>query len=134
MHIASPATGEWCSARPLFSSFEDGTLIGFDGPSWHVLRRDAAGDLHDELLERPSPNRIPLRWSRQVHAYAVAGAFGTRSAAAMSVYGTAHAKGEQSWARPHFSMREEASPLEESKFLVCLAVPCLSGHRFRPSR
>ena len=30
---------------------------------------------------------------------------------AMSVYGTAPAKGEQSWARPHFSIREEASQL-----------------------
>ena len=50
MHIASPATGEPCSAWPLFSSFEGDPRIGFYGLFWHILRCDAAGILHDELL------------------------------------------------------------------------------------
>ena len=110
MHIASPATGEPCSARPLFSSFEGGPRIGFHGPFWYILRRDAAGVLHDELLERPSPNRIPLRWSRQVHAHVVAGAFGTRSAAALRMHIETPAKGERSSARPLITIFE-GSPL-----------------------
>ena len=111
MHTATPAKGIRSSARPLVSILEGGPLIGIDGPWWYLLHRDAAGDLRDGLLERPSPNRIPLRWSRHVHAYVVAGAFGTRSAATLSVHDTAPAKGEQSFARPPFSIYEGLSPL-----------------------
>ena len=58
------------------------------------------------LIECPSSNQIPPSWRRLVHAQTVAGAFGTRSAAALRMHIAAPAKGERSSARPLFSFLE----------------------------
>ena len=91
MHIASPAKGERSSARPLFSSFKDGQLVGIDGPWWYLLRRDADGVLQwrisdGGLIEYPSPNQFPPSWRQPVHARLAAGALGTRSATKLGMH------------------------------------------------
>ena len=58
------------------------------------------------LIECPSSNQIPPSWRRLVHAQTVAGAFGTRSAAALRMHIAAPATGERSSARPLFSFLE----------------------------